>query len=100
MPKPNVESLLDLIQRSGLVEKDHLQALIARIEQESGGKLPDDVDAVAEWFVAEGLVTPWQRERLLENRYRGFFLGRYKLLGQIGSGGMSHVYLGEHVLMQ
>ena len=100
MPKPNVETLLDLIQRSGLVEKDHLDSVIARIKEDGNGQLPQDVDEVAGRFVAENLVTQWQSDRLLEGRHRGFFLGRYKLLGQVGSGGMSTVYLGEHVLMQ
>ena len=100
MPKPNVETLIDLIERSGLVEKDRLQALVAQWKKESGGKLPSDVDEVARRFVAQNLITPWQCEKLLEGRHRGFFLGRYKLLGQLGVGGMSMVYLGEHVLMQ
>ena len=100
MPKPNVETFLDLVQRSGLVEKDRLQALVAQLEKESGGKLPSDVDEVGRRFVAENLISQWQCDRLLEGKYRGFFLGRYKLLGQLGAGGMSTVYLGEHVLMQ
>ncbi len=100
MPKPNVEKFLDLVQQSGLVEKDRLQTFVALLEKESDGKLPSDVDEVARRFVAENLVSPWQCDRLLEGKYRGFFLGRYKLLGQLGAGGMSTVYLGEHVLMQ
>src|SRR5271157_5744024 len=100
MPKPNVETFVDLVQRSGLVEKDRLQALVAQLEKESGGKLPSDVDEVARRFVVQNLITSWQRDKLLEGRHRGFFLGRYKLLGQLGAGGMSTVYLGEHVLMQ
>jgi len=100
MPKPNVETFLDLIQRSGLVEKDRLQAVVAQLEKESGGKLPSAVDDVGERLVAENLITPWQCDRLLEGKWKGYFLGRYKLLGQLGAGGMSTVYLGEHVLMQ
>ena len=100
MPKPNVETFLDLVQRSGLVEKDRLQAIVAPLERESGGRLPADVDEVAKRLVAEEIISPWQCEKLLDGRHRGFFLGRYKLLGQLGSGGMSTVYLGEHVLMR
>jgi serine/threonine-protein kinase len=33
---------------------------------------------------------------LLAGKYKGFFLGKYKLLGHIGTGGMSSVYLAEH----
>jgi eukaryotic-like serine/threonine-protein kinase len=100
MPKPNVESFLDLAKRSGLVEKDRLQGLIAQLEKESGGKLPSEVDEVARRFVAENVVTQWQCDMLLQGRHKGFFLDRYKLLGQLGQGGMSTVYLGEHVLMR
>ncbi len=100
MPKPNVETLMDLIERSGLVEKDRFDSIIARLKTERNGQLPADVDEVAARVVAENLVTQWQSDRLLEGRHRGFFLGRYKLLGQVGSGGMSTVYLGEHVVMQ
>ncbi len=100
MPRPNVETLLDLIQRSGLVEKDRFQASIARIKEEFDGKLPDNVDEVAGRLLADKLLTRWQCNRLLEGRHRGFFLGRYKLLSELGTGGMSKVYLGEHVLMQ
>jgi len=100
MPKPNVETFLDLVRRSGLVEKDRLQAITAQLKKESGGTLPTGVDEVGRRFVAENLVTPWQCDRLLEGKWKGYFLGRYKLLGQLGAGGMSTVYLGEHVLMQ
>ncbi|MEK6235171.1 MAG: serine/threonine protein kinase, partial [Planctomycetales bacterium] len=31
---------------------------------------------------------------------KGFFVGKYKLLDHLGTGGMSQVYLGEHTLMR
>jgi serine/threonine protein kinase len=36
----------------------------------------------------------------LAGKHKGFRLGKYKLLGQIGRGGMSSVYLAEHELMR
>ncbi|MBN1588350.1 MAG: serine/threonine protein kinase, partial [Pirellulales bacterium] len=42
----------------------------------------------------------WQSDRLREGRHKGFFLGKYKLLDHLGTGGMSSVYLAEHLLMQ
>ena len=100
MTKPNVETFLDLVERSRLVEKDQLQKLVAELKQPAGGPAAEDTDAVAKRFVDAGLVTPWQCEKLLESRHRGFFLGKYKLLGILGAGGMSQVYLAEHVLMR
>ena len=46
------------------------------------------------------LLTRWQCDRLKEGRHKGFILGKYKLLGLLGTGGMSSVYLAEHMLMQ
>jgi serine/threonine-protein kinase len=60
----------------------------------------DDAGECAEHLVAVGLLTRWQARKLSEGRHRGFFLGMYKLLDHLGSGGMSSVYLAEHVLMQ
>ncbi len=95
-----VDSLLDLVRRSRLIEKDQLNAFLASLQNESGGSLPTDTQLVANKFVEAGLLTRWQSENILEGRHKGFFLGKYKLLGLLGTGGMSSVYLAEHVLMQ
>ncbi|MEN6556922.1 MAG: serine/threonine-protein kinase [Thermoguttaceae bacterium] len=99
MAKPNAETFLDLIRRSGLVEKHQLAAAMSAM----GASLKDpslNADALATRLVIAGLLTRWQADKLLEGRYKGFFLGKYKLLDHLGSGGMSNVYLAEHVLMQ
>jgi serine/threonine protein kinase len=59
-----------------------------------------DSQQMAQSLVAAGLITPWQREKLLEGKNRGFFLGRYKILGQLGAGSMGAVYLAEHTVMR
>jgi eukaryotic-like serine/threonine-protein kinase len=95
-----VDSFLDLVRRSGLVEKDQLNAVMADVQQQAGGSLPAEADIVAKKLVESGLLTRWQCDNLLEGRHKGFFLGKYKLLDHLGTGGMSSVYLAEHVLMQ
>jgi serine/threonine protein kinase len=95
-----IDSYLDLVRRSGLVEKDQLNAVLADLEAEAGGSLPTDADFVAKKLVEAGLLTRWQCDNILEGRHKGFFLGKYKLLDHLGTGGMSSVYLAEHVLMQ
>jgi eukaryotic-like serine/threonine-protein kinase len=100
MPKPTVDTFLDLVQRSGLVEKDQLDVVMLDLKHAAGDQPVADVDVVVNRLIQEKLITRWQASRLLEGRYKGFFLNKYKLLDHLGTGGMSRVFLGEHVLMQ
>ena len=93
------EKLIDLVKRSDLVTPKKLDAFLEKSAQSPGG-MPAEQEKVAELLVADGLLTRWQADKLLAGKHRGFRLGKYKLLGQIGKGGMSHVYLAEHVLME
>ncbi len=95
------DKLVELLRRSGLVENDQLDLALAQIEREGGVPAGDDGQGLAEKLIAAKIITPWQRDQLLEGRYKGFFLGgKYKLLGLLGTGGMSSVYLAEHSKMQ
>ncbi|HUT13805.1 MAG TPA: serine/threonine-protein kinase [Thermoguttaceae bacterium] len=100
MAKPTVDTFLDLIRRSGLIERDQLSDALRELKAQTDGKLPTDVDPVAEKLIDAGLLTRWQCEKLMEGRHKGFFLKKYKLLDLLGTGGMSTVYLAEHVVMQ
>ncbi len=91
-----VQRFLDLVRRSGLVDNNHLQSVL---DDDKVGTSETDSKVVAERLINKGLLTRWQTDKLLEGRHKGFFLGKYKLLGLLGTGGMSSVYLAEHVLM-
>jgi serine/threonine protein kinase len=53
---------------------------------------------VAGFLVNQGLLTPFQSSQLLMGRKK-FQLGHYRILSQIGKGGMGLVFLAEHELM-
>lgn len=85
--------------RSGLVSEARLQAELKEL-QTTGSRGIGAAERIANHFMAKRLITAWQAEKLLQGRYRGFILGNYRLLDQLGRGGMSVVYVGEHRRMQ
>jgi serine/threonine protein kinase len=100
MTKVTANKLLDLVRRSGLVDEPRLTTFLDKATAEHGDGLLDDQDRLAELLIRAGLLTRWQADKLLAGKHKGFRLGKYKLLGQIGKGGMSSVYLAEHEMMK
>lgn len=90
---------LELLKKSGLVEAKAVEALLNHFEQR--GALPEDPAKLAAIFVREGMLTRFQAKQLLLGRSRRFFIGgKFKVLEQLGQGGMGTVYLCEHQLMR
>ena len=94
----SVENFIAVLRKSGLVESDRLlRVLNQSAPQETGWATSEQI---AEHLIGVNLVTKWQAEKLLQGKHRGYFLGKYKLLSLLGKGGMSSVYLAEHLLMR
>ena len=100
MTKVTANKLIELLRRSGLVEEARLTSFLDKAAAEQGEAALEDQERLAELLVQAGLVTRWQADKLLAGKHKGFRLGKYKLLGQIGKGGMSSVYLAEHEMMK
>lgn len=96
--KLNFESFLSALKKSGLIDREQLQRFWQGYTDRGGD--PDNLPAIADALVKENRVTRWQADKLLLGKYRGFFLGKYRLLSHLGTGGMSSVYLAEHVVMR
>lgn len=105
MPKLTADKFLELVRKSKLVEEDRFAAFLADLEEGSASEgdegTPPKRSArdLADDLVERELLTRWQADKLLEGRHKGFVVGKYRLLGHLGTGGMSTVYLAEHLLM-
>jgi serine/threonine protein kinase len=96
--KPSADSFLSSVRLSGLVDDSQLRKFWQGFEQ--SGKDPQVTEVIASGMVDSQILTRWQVDKLLQGKHKGFFLGKYKLLSLLGSGGMSAVYLAEHTLMK
>jgi serine/threonine protein kinase len=100
MTQVAANKLVDLLRRSNLVDEAKLKACLEKLAREHGDAALEDQPRLADLLIQENLITRWQADKLLAGKHKGFRLGKYKLLGQIGKGGMSSVYLAEHELMK
>jgi serine/threonine protein kinase len=93
------DQFLELARKSGLLDPKHLEAY--RNSGRGVCPVPDAPRALAEALVRDGLLTPFQAERLLCGKWRNFILsGKYKVLKPLGWGGMADVFLCEHLVMR
>ena len=99
MAKISVKRFVELLQKSGLVPDSVLRDALTQLKDENSGEPLSDTDFVTRRLIDMGMITQWQCDKLLGQKYKGFFLGKYKILGHIGTGGMSSVYLVEHMQM-
>jgi len=90
----STDELIDLVRKSGLAE-DRLDKWLR-----DNPELPPHLHAAAAKLVQDGLLTSFHAKHMLAGKFKGFVLGSYKVLDQIGAGGMGVVFLAEHLAMK
>jgi serine/threonine protein kinase len=96
MPAPTTaDELVSLVRKSNLLDPAELDGYLSALP----GSFAEP-SALCARMRADGLLGAFHVEQLLRGKYRGFFLGKHKLIDRIGLGGMGQVFLAEHVNMR
>src|SRR2546426_4785217 len=89
---PTLNEFLETLEQSRLVERSRLEAVRAAL----GTTERNDLASVVQFLVHRKLLTTFQVQKLLLGKSGPFFLGKYKIMRQLGEGGMGKVYSARH----
>ncbi len=92
-PRVDPQGFIDNIVASGLMDREELDRAL------QGFPPTDRAKIVARHLVEIGKLTKFQAEKLLVGKTDGFQLGQYRVLEEIGRGGMGRVYKAVHQTM-
>ena len=77
------------LRRSNLIERGRLDQIVSEFLQANPRAEPG---ALAEFLIAQNILTQFQADRLLQGKTQGFVLGPFTLMDALGSGSMGTVY--------
>ncbi|HEY2911217.1 MAG TPA: serine/threonine-protein kinase, partial [Gemmataceae bacterium] len=93
-----VVELVDRLRKSRLVPIDRLDGFLDGLR--ASGHSPETIDELLARMIDAGMITQFHADKLAAGKYRGFEIGNYLILDQIGVGSNGQVYLAEHSSMR
>ncbi|MFQ3593209.1 MAG: protein kinase [Gemmataceae bacterium] len=77
------------LRRSNLIDRGQLDQIVGEFLAKNPGAEPPQL---AEFLIAQNILTDFQAERLLQGKTQGFVLGPFTLMDALGTGSMGTVY--------
>ncbi len=95
----SIDQFLVLLAQSKLADERQIECLKRRFREEylPASDLPNTVTTFCTFVVGQGVLTPWQCEKLRNGQWKGFFLDSYALLDELGHDHRHNYYLGRDV---
>jgi len=92
-PRVSAQGFIDNVVESGLLDREEITRALEDLPPTERAKI------IARHLVEKGRLTKFQAEKLLSGRTDGFILGQYRVLEELGRGGMGRVYKAVHQTM-
>jgi eukaryotic-like serine/threonine-protein kinase len=89
---PNL-TFSELLALSRLLSPEDVRGLRERFPEQTA-----TAEGLTSLLVEQNLITQWQLQKLLKGKYKGFYLGDYKLQAHLAKGGMSTLYTAVHTV--
>ncbi|MFO0866181.1 MAG: hypothetical protein U0744_16285 [Gemmataceae bacterium] len=77
------------LRRSNLIDRGQLDQIVGEFLSKNPRAEPPDL---AQFLIAQNILTDFQAERLLAGKTQGFVLGPFTLMDALGAGSMGTVY--------
>lgn len=92
----NGQELFSMLEKSQLLDEEYIAKLRPQMEKHK----QTDPKKLAATLLKNQLITEYQAKQLVNGKYKGFYLARFKLMELLGMGGMGRVYLAEQISME
>jgi hypothetical protein len=89
------KNFIELIRKSRLLSDEQLDQALSEVSK--AFEEPHTVVALSAYLIGSGLLNSWQIAKLRDGKWKGFYLGKLKILEHCGVDDLYQYYVAKHV---